>query len=560
MHHASKDSGKHSQLIAARLGTVVKDKWHLDRLIGTGGMAAVYAATHRNGKRVAIKMLHPELARSTDVRTRFLREGYLANAVGHDGVVSVSDDDFTDDGTVFLVMELLEGETLERRWERKGRHLTVVEVLSIANELLDVLAVAHGKGIIHRDIKPENVFVTHEGKLKILDFGIARLRQLSRAGTTTQNGTSMGTPAFMAPEQARGRWDEVDARSDVWAVGATMFSLLTGRFVHVAGTPNEQLLAAMTTSARPITSLLPDLEPEVAGVIDRALAYRVEDRWTDARAMRGAIREALRAIGRRPEPLQRAPRPSISDTDETIIRRPRRNDPDTAGVDELIRRTEHGLTNAPSAAPEQALLMRRSPFVVGIGAGLLGVAITLAAFVHRGSKVPVAAAQAVHALEQAPVPTVDVASLPRAMLGTGTPSPPATGVPATLPAERTAPGEPVAAAPVKSVRHTIHVLVPATPAPAVSGVATVTEPSSSTVERASPRTDGPVLASPVADSSAPRADHAAPRVDPASSSVSHPTRGDAPSPASDRAAPHAESASTVSESPDDSDGPVDPHH
>ena len=497
MHDASKESEKHAHLIAARLGTLVKEKWRLDRLIGTGGMAAVYAATHRNGKRVAIKMLHPELARSTDVRTRFLREGYLANKVEHDGVVSIADDDFTDDGTVFLVMELLEGETLERRWERKGRRLPIVEVLSIANELLDVLAAAHAKGIVHRDIKPENVFLTHAGKLKVLDFGIARLRQLSAGPTTTQNGTAMGTPAFMAPEQARGRWDEVDARSDVWAVGATMFSLLTGRFVHQAATSNEQLLAAMTTPARPITSLLPELPPEVARVVDRALAYKTAARWPDARAMQAAVLEAFRAMCRSPEPLWHTPRVSGVDRDAA----------DASEVDELIRRTEHGLTNAPSAAPETHVPMRRSPFVVGIGAGLLGVAITLAAFVHHGPKAAVVAMRPVQSVhESAEIPTVDVTSLPRvtdapmaspseARIGLrsttdpaarfGTPSPPATGVPASLPEEKIPPPA-VEPAPPTPGRSSAHVVRASASTPAA-------EPSASPahVNRAVRRTDAP---------------------------------------------------------------------
>ncbi|HEY2514825.1 MAG TPA: protein kinase, partial [Polyangiaceae bacterium] len=152
------NSHSHSALALARVGTVVREKWRLDRLLGVGGMAAVFAAMHRNGNRVAIKMLHRDLADVGELRTRFLREGYLANAVEHPGAVSVLDDDATADGTVFLVMELLEGETLERRWERNGRQLPVLEVLSAVDGLLDVLAAAHAKGLVHRDVKPENVF------------------------------------------------------------------------------------------------------------------------------------------------------------------------------------------------------------------------------------------------------------------------------------------------------------------------------------------------------------------------------------------------------------------
>src|SRR5262249_12850382 len=151
------------------------DKWRLDRLLGVGGMAAVYEATHRNKKRVAVKLLHAEFSQNADLRTRFLREGYAANVIEHPGAVSVLDDDVTDAGAAFLVMELLEGETLDQRWERMAGRLPAAEVFGFADQLLDVLAVAHTKGIVHRDIKPENLFVTREGTLKVLDFGIARV-------------------------------------------------------------------------------------------------------------------------------------------------------------------------------------------------------------------------------------------------------------------------------------------------------------------------------------------------------------------------------------------------
>ncbi|MCA9634343.1 MAG: serine/threonine protein kinase, partial [Myxococcales bacterium] len=152
-----------------RVNTTLKGKWTLDGVLGVGGMATVYAATHRNQSRVAIKMLHPEVALDAEVTARFLREGYVANTVDHPGTVQVFDDDVTEDGAAFLVMELLEGETLESRWERKGHQLPVSEVLPVVDQLLDVLASAHAKGVIHRDLKPENLFLTKDGRLKVLD-------------------------------------------------------------------------------------------------------------------------------------------------------------------------------------------------------------------------------------------------------------------------------------------------------------------------------------------------------------------------------------------------------
>ena len=160
----------------ARLGMVLREKWRLQALLGVGGMAAVYAATHaNNGKRVALKVLHAELASNPEVKSRFLREGYVANKVEHPGSVQVLDDDTAEDGSPFLVMELLEGVTLEEHRERApGGVLSSAEVVIIGERILDVIAVAHEKGIVHRDIKPDNIFLTSNGVVKLLDFGIAR--------------------------------------------------------------------------------------------------------------------------------------------------------------------------------------------------------------------------------------------------------------------------------------------------------------------------------------------------------------------------------------------------
>ncbi|MBV9946725.1 MAG: serine/threonine protein kinase [Myxococcales bacterium] len=283
-----------------RLGMVLGGKWTLDALIGVGGMAVVYGATHRNGKRVAVKVLHAELSHHEEIRKRFLQEGYAANAIQHEGAVSVLDDDVAPDGSAFLVMELLEGETVDARWERSGRRLSVPEVLDLADQLLDVLAAAHAKNVVHRDIKPENLFFTRSGALKVLDFGIARVfeREAGRGGTRA--GTIMGTPAFMAPEQAMARWKEVDGRTDLWAVGATMFTLLSGRQVHEAESDQEQLILSATRRAPALASVEPGISASVAAIVDRALAFEREHRWPDAGSMQAAVRAALEAVGRPP--------------------------------------------------------------------------------------------------------------------------------------------------------------------------------------------------------------------------------------------------------------------
>lgn len=278
-----------------RVGTTLRGKWQLDRLLGLGGMAAVYAATHRNGTRGAIKLLHSELSANSHVRSRFLREGYAANRVDHPGVVRVLDDDVAENGSIFVVMELLDGESLEERRVRLGGKLEIDEVLAATDQLLDVLAAAHDKGVIHRDIKPENVFLTRDGVVKVLDFGIARLRELSTASSATRAGVTLGTPAFMSPEHARGLWDEVDARSDLWSVGALMFSLVTGRTVHEGRTTNEVLLAAMSQPAPPVSSAC-QLPEQAEVVINRALAFDREKRWSDAHSMQEAVRRAYHSL------------------------------------------------------------------------------------------------------------------------------------------------------------------------------------------------------------------------------------------------------------------------
>ena len=276
----------------ARIGTVLRGKYRLDRILGAGGMAAVYAAEHRNGNRVAVKILHTSAAADRGVRERFLREGYAANAVQHPGAVRTLDDDLAEDGAAFLVMELLVGESLAERVDRRGGRLTVPSALTIAHRLLDVLAAAHDKQIVHRDIKPDNVFLTNEGEVKVLDFGIARCGTPLPKSLATRAGMLLGTPGFMAPEQVLGEQERVDARSDLWSVGATLYFCISGRFVHDGDTVERILVRTASERVRPILELVPDLHPAIAELVDKALAMDPAARHTDARAMRRAIDDA----------------------------------------------------------------------------------------------------------------------------------------------------------------------------------------------------------------------------------------------------------------------------
>jgi serine/threonine protein kinase len=373
-----------------RVGRTLRDKWHLDALIDVGGMAAVYAATHRNGMRGAVKILHRHRSLDTDIAARFRREGYIANKVSHPSAVRVLDDDVDDDGSVFLVMELLDGSTLRERAGARGGRLPSDEVLLAADQLLDVLAVAHDATIIHRDVKPENVLVTLEGRVKILDFGIARLYEPSGHGhTETIAGLALGSPAFMSPEQARGRWDLVDAQSDVWSVGATMFTLLSGQDVHSAETVPELLAAIFTTPARSLATALPDAHPTVVDVVDRALQLRLADRWPDARAMQAAVREAYRVM------YGVSPPNSAVDTHAPVEL--------DATPQEKIPVRSRTATTVVAPAP----MWRRYPGRVALASAFLVAAVLGTAEAERGTRArPSGTSQSLHALGEAPVLSV----------------------------------------------------------------------------------------------------------------------------------------------------------
>ena len=283
-----------------RVGTSIRGKYRVDAFLATGTMANVYAATHRNGARVALKILHKQLAEDPSLCDRFKREGYFANSIGHPGIVRAIDDDLTEDGCPFLVMELLEGETLEERRRRKGGRLPCSWLLPIADSLLEILSAAHAREVVHRDMKPDNVFVTKDGDVKVLDFGVARWNDAKSSSDMTAVGMVLGTPAYMPPEQALGRREEVDAQSDIWAVGATLFVVLSGESVHVGGDAKAKLIATARTAARPLREAAPDVPRSVAAVIDRALAFHKSERWPDAEAMREALRWARMSLEERP--------------------------------------------------------------------------------------------------------------------------------------------------------------------------------------------------------------------------------------------------------------------
>ncbi|HVJ19452.1 MAG TPA: serine/threonine-protein kinase, partial [Polyangiaceae bacterium] len=280
------------ELAAQRIGQVVGGRWTLERVLGVGGMAAVYAARGPFEEVAALKLLHPDMAVRRDVRERFLREGYVANSIDHPGVVRALEHG---DGSseVYLAMELLLGETLAMRVKRHGK-LPLGELLDYCEQILEVLAIAHDKGIVHRDLKPDNLFVTNDDRIKILDFGLARLRDGVPTEQMTRTGLAVGTLPYMPPEQALGRRAEIDGRVDLFALGATMFRILAGRRVHEADSEAELLMAMASKPAVPLKSVMPDVPDGVCAVVDLALAFSRDARYPDARTMLSDVQAVRR--------------------------------------------------------------------------------------------------------------------------------------------------------------------------------------------------------------------------------------------------------------------------
>jgi formylglycine-generating enzyme required for sulfatase activity len=268
---------------ARRIGQIVAGKYRLARLVGMGGMGIVYEAVHLSLARpVALKMLRFEHARDAETADRFKREAREAAALGHPGIVQVRDLGEEPDGTLYLEMELLDGESMAERIARGP--VDIARAVELTREALAALVVAHAHGIVHRDLKPENLFLarTPAGeRVKILDFGLAKLLAESDSGVT-RSGVVMGTPVYMSPEQFRDA-KRVDVRADVYSMGATLFALLTGRPPVAGATVSEVLFRlAQGEVERHPRALRPEVPAWLDAIVARALAPLPEERFAGA--------------------------------------------------------------------------------------------------------------------------------------------------------------------------------------------------------------------------------------------------------------------------------------
>ncbi|HEU4580584.1 MAG TPA: serine/threonine-protein kinase [Polyangiaceae bacterium] len=279
--------------MSLKIGDRIDGKYEIKRLLGEGGMGAVYEGENTLiHRRVAIKVLHSGVAALEEAVKRFENEAQAAGRIGSDHIVEVLDLGRLDSGDRYMVMEFLKGESLSARIAARGR-LSATEISHVGLQLLEGLSAAHEAGIIHRDLKPDNIFLIAQAKgrtdfVKILDFGISKFNALGKDFSMTRTGSVMGTPYYMAPEQARGA-KNLDARLDVYAAGVILYEAATGRVPFDGDTFNELLIKIVTEDSPPVRSVVPDLDPGLAEIIDKARQKNPDQRFASAREFREAL-------------------------------------------------------------------------------------------------------------------------------------------------------------------------------------------------------------------------------------------------------------------------------
>jgi len=273
-----------------RPGEVLAGKYEIVRIIGQGGMGAVFEGMHRSlGQKVAIKVLHANVARIPEAITRFTREASTAARLQSPHVARVSDVDVLPSGMPFMVMEYLDGLDLDAELRRRGR-LEIQEAVDYVLQACLAMVEAHEMGIVHRDLKPHNLFLVRleEGRMvKVLDFGISKITQPGGA-SVTQTSSALGTPQYMSPEQIRSA-KHVDARTDIWSLGVILYELIGGRPPFGGESPTAVIAAITTDQPTPLATRRPDTPPALSAIVMRALEKDPAARFRDVRSLAEAL-------------------------------------------------------------------------------------------------------------------------------------------------------------------------------------------------------------------------------------------------------------------------------
>lgn len=277
------------------VGATLEGKYHIEARLSAGGMGTVYRAARLHiGDEAAVKILHADYLADARARERFRREAQAAARLKHPNAVNIYDFGVTGEGLVYLVMELVEGESLRALIKREGAFSTR-QASDVARQVCAALSEAHKRGIVHRDVKPDNIIVseTDEGPhVKVLDFGIAKLREDQPANNLTQAGSVMGTPHYMSPEQCMG--EEIDGRSDIYSLGIVLYEMLTGRVPFHSNVSNAIVIQHVQKEPAPPRSHRPGLSQAVERVVLRALSKRPEQRQQTATELARELNEAVR--------------------------------------------------------------------------------------------------------------------------------------------------------------------------------------------------------------------------------------------------------------------------
>jgi eukaryotic-like serine/threonine-protein kinase len=282
----------YSERATTHVGRNLAERYRLGKKLGSGGTGSVYEAEHvLIGRCVAIKMIHPQFAGDEELCQRFRREAQVAGRISSRNVVGVLDFGFDENGLPFLVMDRPPGEDLKRILQKEGP-LAPVRAVNLIAGACDGLVVVHAAGIVHRDLKPSNLLVSRDGVqeiCQILDFGIAKLNVDGALHSLTQTGAVLGTLNYMSPEQAKGGTSVLDARTDIYSLGAVLYECLSGRPPHQAATAHELLQMVVCQTPIAIEELCPQIPKSLAQVVQQALAKNPKDRFASA----GQFAEAL---------------------------------------------------------------------------------------------------------------------------------------------------------------------------------------------------------------------------------------------------------------------------
>jgi serine/threonine protein kinase len=369
---------------ADRIGELVGAKYRIVRLLAEGGMGVVYEAQHAVvRRRFAIKFLRPDLAERRDILGRFQREAEAAGALESENVAAAVDFGIVPDGTPYIVMEYLVGESLADLLQREGP-LAVTRAADLASQAARGMEVAHRSGIVHRDLKPQNLFLCRRQDgtdlLKVIDFGIAKLQAIDEMSSATRTGAVLGTVAYMSPEQARG--DKIiDHRSDVYALGAIVYEMLSGQKPHPAESHNAALHHIATHPAVPLASVRPGLPDQLVEIVAGALSSNPEARPPSA----DAFAQALTPFAGRqvwPAPKLEDSGPTRVSADRREVTPPSRSTPPVSGLSPPTSQS-----SSPVATPSPvAARGHRLVWVVGAAVGLLAsVALVVVVASRRAS-------------------------------------------------------------------------------------------------------------------------------------------------------------------------------